>query len=152
MPRTFLLREAKWFPEGSLAEIPDIEADRDAYDIRRFDLEPGDAIFFDFLSVHGAPGYPFSGRRRGLSLRYLAPAARAAPRGGRTSPPCVGRALAAARQSASAAAAGRAGPRRSGLCSGAGRARPRRPGRSSSAAAALSPGRAAGRPAPRPRT
>src|SRR6266851_4232051 len=52
MPRTFLLGEARWFPEGSLAEIPDIEADREAFDIRRFDLEPGDAIFFDFLREH----------------------------------------------------------------------------------------------------
>ena len=55
MPRTFLLGEAKWFPEGSLAEIPDIEANRDAFDIRRYDLQPGDAVFFDFLSLHGAP-------------------------------------------------------------------------------------------------
>ena len=90
MPRTFLLREARWFPEGSLAEIPDIEADRDGFDIRRFDLEPGDAIFFDFLSVHGAPGFPFSGRRRVLSLRYLSADARHAPRAWRTSPPFDG--------------------------------------------------------------
>ncbi len=90
MPRTFLLREAKWFPEGSLAEIPDIEADREAFDIRRFDLEPGDAIFFDFLSVHGAPGFPFSGRRRVLSQRYLSAGARHAPRAWRTSPPFDG--------------------------------------------------------------
>lgn len=39
MPRTFLAGEAKWFPEGSLAELPDIEADRDAFDIRRYQLE-----------------------------------------------------------------------------------------------------------------
>jgi len=90
MPRTFLLREAKWFPEGSLAEIPDIEADRDAFDIRRFDLAPGDAIFFDFLSVHGAPGFPFGGRRRVLSLRYLSEGARHAPRAWHTSPPFDG--------------------------------------------------------------
>ena len=60
MPRTFLAGEAKWFPDGSLAELPDIEAGRDAFDIRRFELEPGDAIFFDFLTVHGAPGFPFT--------------------------------------------------------------------------------------------
>ena len=90
MPRTFLLREARWFPEGSLAEIPDIEAERDGFDIRRFDLEPGDAIFFDFLSVHGAPGFPFSGRRLVLSLRYLSADARHAPRAWRTSPPFDG--------------------------------------------------------------
>lgn len=86
MPRTFLDGEAKWFPEGSLGELPDIEADRQAYDIRRFEMQPGDAIFFDFLTVHGAPGFPFSGRRRVLSLRYLSEEARHAPRRWRTSP------------------------------------------------------------------
>jgi len=90
MPRTFLAGEARWFPEGSLAELPDIEADRAAFDIRRFDLQPGDAIFFDFLTVHGAPGFPFPGRRRVLSLRYLSAAARHAPRPWRTSPPFDG--------------------------------------------------------------
>jgi ectoine hydroxylase-related dioxygenase (phytanoyl-CoA dioxygenase family) len=90
MPRTFLAGEAKWFPDGSLAELPDIEADRDAFDIRRFELEPGDAIFFDFLTVHGAPGFPFRGRRRVLSLRYLSADARHAPRQWRTSPPFDG--------------------------------------------------------------
>ena len=90
MPRTFLSQEARWFPEGSLAELPDIEADRGAFDIRRFDLQPGDAIFFDFLAVHGAPGFPYSTRRRVLSLRYLSAAARHAPRTWRTSPPFDG--------------------------------------------------------------
>jgi ectoine hydroxylase-related dioxygenase (phytanoyl-CoA dioxygenase family) len=90
MPRTFLDGEARWFPEGSLAELPDIEADRSAFDIRRFGLEPGDAVFFDFLTVHGAPGFPFAGRRRVLSLRYLSAEARHAPRAWRTSPPFAG--------------------------------------------------------------
>ena len=90
MPRTFLTKEARWFPEGSLAELPDIEADRGAFDIRRFDLEPGDAIFFDFLTMHGAPGFPHPGRRRILSLRYLSADARHSPRAWRTSPPFDG--------------------------------------------------------------
>ena len=90
MPRTFLRKEARWFPEGSLAELPDIDADPGAFDIRRFTLQPGDAIFFDFLSVHGAPGFPYAGRRRILSLRYLADDARHAPRTWRTSPPFDG--------------------------------------------------------------
>jgi len=90
MPRTFLAGEARWFPEGSLAELPDIDADRDAYDIRRFELAPGDAIFFDFLTVHGAPGFPFSGARRVLSLRYLSAGVTFAPRKWRTSPPFEG--------------------------------------------------------------
>jgi ectoine hydroxylase-related dioxygenase (phytanoyl-CoA dioxygenase family) len=90
MPRTFLRQEARWFPEGSLAELPDIDADRSAFDIRRFTLRPGDAIFFDFLTVHGAPGFPHGTRRRVLSLRYLADDARHAPRPWPTSPPFPG--------------------------------------------------------------
>jgi len=57
-----------------------------AYDIRRFELAPGDAIFFDFLTVSGAPGFPFDSRRRVLSVRYLSADARHAPRHWRTSP------------------------------------------------------------------
>ena len=90
MPRSFMTGEARWFPEGVLAELPDIEADRAGFDIRRYELAPGDAIFFDFLTVHGAPGFPFAGRRRVLSLRYLSAAARHAPRRWRTSPPFDG--------------------------------------------------------------
>ena len=90
MPRTFLRGEARWFPEGTLAELPDIESDRAAFDIRRFELAPGDAIFFDFLTVHGAPGFPHDSRRRILSLRYLSADARHAPRRWRTSPPFEG--------------------------------------------------------------
>ena len=90
MPRTFLTGEAKWFPEGSLLELPDIDAKPSAYDIRSYDLRPGDAIFFDFLSVHGAPGFPFDTRRRVLSLRYLSDEVRHAPRRWRTSPPFEG--------------------------------------------------------------
>jgi ectoine hydroxylase-related dioxygenase (phytanoyl-CoA dioxygenase family) len=87
MPRTFLSKEARWFPEGSLAELPDIDADPGSFDIRRFDLAPGDAIFFDFLTVHGAPGFGHPTRRRVLSLRYLSAGTRHAPRAWRTSPP-----------------------------------------------------------------
>lgn len=90
MPRTFLAGEAKWFPEGSLAELPDIDANRAAFDIRRFELAPGDVVVFDFVTVHGAPGFPFLGRRRVLSVRFLSADARHAPRTWRTSPPFVG--------------------------------------------------------------
>ena len=90
LPRTFLTRQARWFPEGSLAELPDIDAGPGAFDIRRFALQPGDAVFFDFLTVHGAPGFGYRSRRRILSLRYLAAGARHAPRRWRTSPPFDG--------------------------------------------------------------
>ena len=55
MPRTFLAGEARWFPEGSLAELPDIDADPGAFDIRRFELRPGDAIFSTSLPCTARP-------------------------------------------------------------------------------------------------
>lgn len=69
MPRTFRDRQAQWFPEGSLAELPDIDAERAAYAIRSWDLRPGDVIAFHMLTVHGAAGS--AQRRRVFSLRLL---------------------------------------------------------------------------------
>jgi ectoine hydroxylase-related dioxygenase (phytanoyl-CoA dioxygenase family) len=77
---------AKWFPEGTLTELPDIDADRSHYDIRRWALDPGDVVFFDFGIVHSAPGFVVDGRRRVLSLRYLSADARHAQRPWPTSP------------------------------------------------------------------
>ncbi|MBU3689470.1 MAG: phytanoyl-CoA dioxygenase [Acidimicrobiales bacterium mtb01] len=71
MPRSFLTKEAKWFPEGSLGELPDIDANRDMFDIKSWSLEPGDAIAFHMLTVHGAPGVSGDGHRRVFSLRVL---------------------------------------------------------------------------------
>ena len=58
MPRTFMAGEAKWFPEGTLADLPDIEADRDAFPILGWALEPGDAVFFNMLTFHAAGAAP----------------------------------------------------------------------------------------------
>jgi ectoine hydroxylase-related dioxygenase (phytanoyl-CoA dioxygenase family) len=86
MPRTFLTEQAQWFPEGTLAEMPDIEQDRDAYEIRGWALEPGDAVFFHMLTAHHAYGVPGPNRRRAFSLRFLGDDATHAPRPWRTSP------------------------------------------------------------------
>lgn len=87
MPRTFLDHQARWFPEGSLAELPEID---DAHRVLAWDLEPGDAVFFHMLSLHAAPGFPGPGRRRVLSLRFLGDDAVHAPRTWTTSPPFPG--------------------------------------------------------------
>ena len=77
MPRSFLDQEAKWFPEGSLVEMPDFEALGDSAGldngpkILRWELEPGDAIAFHMLTIHGAPGVSGSRRRRVFSWRVL---------------------------------------------------------------------------------
>jgi ectoine hydroxylase-related dioxygenase (phytanoyl-CoA dioxygenase family) len=87
MPRTFLDDQARWFPEGTLDELPEID---ETHRILSWDLEPGDAVFFHMLSLHAAPGFPGPGRRRVLSLRFLGDDAVHAPRTWATSPPFPG--------------------------------------------------------------
>lgn len=53
-------------------DIPDIEADREDYDIISWDLEPGDVYVFHAMTVHGAGGNTLSNRRRrGYTIRYI---------------------------------------------------------------------------------
>jgi ectoine hydroxylase-related dioxygenase (phytanoyl-CoA dioxygenase family) len=85
MPRSFKASEAKWFPEGTLGDLPDIEADRSAFKILGWELEPGDVVFFHMLTLHAAGGAG-SGRRRVLSIRFLGDDIRHAPRKWKTSP------------------------------------------------------------------
>ena len=74
-----------------LQPIPDIDANRDRYDIRSWALEPGDAIAFHFLTVHGAPAnLSAQHRRRGFALRLLGDDAVYARRSGEVSPPFPG--------------------------------------------------------------
>ena len=87
MPRTFMDNQAKWFPDGTLEELPDIESDRDAYEILGWGLQPGDVVFFHMLTLHHAYGVPGPNRRRAFSLRFLGDDATHAVRRWRTSPP-----------------------------------------------------------------
>ncbi|HZO61815.1 MAG TPA: phytanoyl-CoA dioxygenase family protein [Gaiellaceae bacterium] len=84
MPRTFMDDQAKWFPEGSLQELPDVDGDRDAFEILAWELEPGDAVFFHMLTLHAAGGA--TRRRRAFSVRFLGDDATHAPREWKTSP------------------------------------------------------------------
>ena len=90
MPRTFLDEQAKWFPEGSLAEMPDFAADPDRWPVIGWELEPGDAVFFHMATVHGSAGVEGPHRRRVLSVRYLGDDMVHAPRTWTTSPPFPG--------------------------------------------------------------
>ncbi len=86
MPRTFLDAEAKWFPAGSLADLPNIDAAREKFPILGWDLEPGDAVCFHMLMLHGARGVTGPRRRRVFSVRFLGDDIQHAPRRWRTSP------------------------------------------------------------------
>lgn len=84
MPRSFADGRAKWFPEGVLADLPDIEADRAAFPILGWALEPGDAVAFHMLTLHAAAGSPR--RRRVFSARFVGADVTHAPRPWPTSP------------------------------------------------------------------
>ena len=88
MPRTFVEGSPMVFEPGALADVPDIEADRDAHEILGWSLEPGDAVVFHMLTLHAAAGSRT--RRRAFSLRLIGDDVTFAPRPHRTSPPFEG--------------------------------------------------------------
>lgn len=90
MPRSFMTNEAKWFPEGSLKDIPDVEGNPDKHTVLAWALEPGDAVFFHMLTLHGAGGVAGGHRRRVVSFRFTGDDTTFAPRPWRTSPPFAG--------------------------------------------------------------
>ena len=90
LPRSFLDDQAKWFPDGALAELPDIDGRPDEFRILGWELEPGDAVFFHYLTLHAAAGVPGPHRRRVLSVRFLGDDITHAPRPWTTSPPFTG--------------------------------------------------------------
>jgi ectoine hydroxylase-related dioxygenase (phytanoyl-CoA dioxygenase family) len=86
MPRSFMEQQAKWFPEGTLADLPNIEAARSAFPILGWELQPGDAVCFHMLTLHAARGVTGTHRRRVFSVRFLGDDVTHAPRRWRTSP------------------------------------------------------------------
>ena len=67
MPRGFFDDRPMVFEEGTFADVPDVEADRGAYTILGWALEPGDAVAFNMLTLHAAGGARH--RRRAFSVR-----------------------------------------------------------------------------------
>ncbi len=86
MPRSFMDKQAKWFPEGSLVDLPDVDAQRERMRILGWELAPGDVVCFHMLALHAAAGVDAGRRRRVFSLRFLGDDARHAPRRWVTSP------------------------------------------------------------------
>ena len=68
-------------------KIPDIEKNKDNYNIASWSLSPGDAIAFNFATVHGAPGNKSNQLRRAFSARFTGDDATYHKRKGETSPP-----------------------------------------------------------------
>lgn len=81
--------QKEFFPDdGTYMAVPD----PDAEDMRivEFEMQPGDAVAFDFRTLHGARGNRSGLRRRAFSLRLVGDDARYVARPGPTSPPFPG--------------------------------------------------------------
>lgn len=69
-------------------DMPDINANRDDYELLSWALEPGDCIVFHMRTLHGAPSTQgISTRRRAFSTRWLGDDARFTTRAWQVSPP-----------------------------------------------------------------
>jgi ectoine hydroxylase-related dioxygenase (phytanoyl-CoA dioxygenase family) len=86
IPRSFLDDQAKWFPQGTLEELPDIEAAREQYPIIGWEVGPGDVVCFHMLTLHSAGGVDNKHRRRVFSVRFIGDDITHAPRNWITSP------------------------------------------------------------------
>ena len=68
-------------------KIPDIDQNRNKYKIFSCKLKPGDAIAFNFATVHKTPGNETNKRRRAFSARFTGDDARYIKRKGEMAPP-----------------------------------------------------------------
>lgn len=90
------VKPVKWLDDGDFYGhendyLPVPDPDRDSsLRVLEWAMEPGDAVIFDFKTVHGARGNTAPKRRRVLSLRWVGDDAHYAERPGRTSPPYPG--------------------------------------------------------------
>ena len=76
------------YADDETVEMPDIDGRRDDYRILAWAMEPGDAVAFDFRTVHGASANKTrASRRRVFSARWVGDDAVFADRKGKGSPP-----------------------------------------------------------------
>jgi len=88
LPRRWLA-ETDFYPDpAEFMEVPDPDAE--GMQILEWQMEPGDAVAFNFKVLHGARGNETDLRRRAFSLRLVGEDARYVERPGRTSPPFPG--------------------------------------------------------------
>ncbi|MCX7558954.1 phytanoyl-CoA dioxygenase family protein [Sulfitobacter sp. F26204] len=82
-----------FFDPAPYMPVPDPDAE--AMEIREWQMEPGDAVAFNYGTLHGARGNTADTRRRAFSLRLVGDDARYVERPGPTSPPFPGHGMTA---------------------------------------------------------
>ena len=83
------LSEEDFYPDTD-AYMPVPDPDAEKMDVLEWPMQPGDAVAFNFKTLHGARGNNAATRRRAFSLRLIGDDARYITRPGRTSPPFPG--------------------------------------------------------------
>lgn len=83
------LADTDFYAESD-AYMPVPDPDAEGMTVLEWAMEPGDAVAFDFRTLHGARGNTAGRRRRAFSLRLVGDDARYVERPGRTSPPYPG--------------------------------------------------------------
>jgi ectoine hydroxylase-related dioxygenase (phytanoyl-CoA dioxygenase family) len=86
LPTRWLSNDNFYPDTAQYMPVPDPDSD-DSYRILEWEMEPGDAVAFNFRTLHGARGNNTDSRRRAFSLRLLGDDARYVTRPGPTSPP-----------------------------------------------------------------
>jgi ectoine hydroxylase-related dioxygenase (phytanoyl-CoA dioxygenase family) len=91
-PVSWAAGESFYANDADFMDMPDVDrgAESGALRILAPALEPGDAILFNYRTVHGAGGNVGAARRRAFSCRFIGDDVRFAERPGRTSPPYPG--------------------------------------------------------------
>lgn len=92
-----MVRPVSWADDSDFYEgdhdwisVPDPDENPADMKVLEWSMNPGDAVLFDYRTVHGARGNLSGTTRRALSLRWLGDDARYVERPGRTSPPFPG--------------------------------------------------------------
>ena len=88
LPTRWLSEEDFYPDENVYMSVPDPDAEN--MPIVEWQMEPGDAVAFNYKILHGARGNNSDLRRRAFSLRLLGDDARYVNRPGKTSPPFPG--------------------------------------------------------------
>lgn len=90
LPRDFAAGRYYDTSDTSMIPVPDVDAVADPGALFSVDLGPGDALLFDFRTLHGSGDAVVSSRRRAFSTRWLGDDVVYTRRPGETSPPLEG--------------------------------------------------------------
>ena len=70
-PRKFIDGRNYDYDMGDYESIPDIDKYPETYPIRQWKMNPGDAVLFDFRSIHGTSAHPLIHDRRAIAFRWI---------------------------------------------------------------------------------